>query len=279
MPNRPILSYHSSSGQTVDLTNWPFYWNETSIRDYAWEYESVKKPIGYGSRFTRITRGVTEKPIILLVYDKGNDIYDLVDELMGVFESDVARETPGRLYFNDYYTTGYITSVSVGDRIRNIYTKLELTFTTEYPMWVLEEKITLPAYAGSTGEGFKFPFNFPFGFVASMGAVQLINDHYALTNAIIRFYGPAENPQLAIGTHIYTVNGALGASERFEIDQLNRTVQKITQSGEKINSFAQRGKEYSVFEPIHPGASVAFYNGAYDIEVILLPERSVPKWS
>ena len=62
------------------------------------EYESVKKPIGYGSRF-RITRGVTEKPIILLVYDKGNDIYDLVDELMGVFESRCCKRDTGKIIF------------------------------------------------------------------------------------------------------------------------------------------------------------------------------------
>ena len=79
--------------------------------------------------------------------------------------------------------------------------------------------------------GLSFPTELPFGLVAEFGAQQFVNDHYARTLAVISMFGPAEDPQIAVGSHIYKVNGVLGESERYEIDQRNRRPEN---SGERL---------------------------------------------
>jgi hypothetical protein len=278
--SRPFsLRYVSASGQVVNLDTWPYFWNETDLQNYSWSFESVNNPIGYGARFTKITRTAAEKTINLLVWNDGNDITALTNSLTSVFDADVISETPGRLYLNDAYIIGYFTSVSHSRRRDKNYVELELTFATSYPFWTSEETITFPIYTGDSTDGFKYPFSYPFNYIALLGATRIDNDHYAKTNAIITFYGAATNPQIAIDSHIYLVNGTLGDFERYEINQKERTVYKITQSGERINAFASRGKEYSVFEPIPAGATTVFYNGDYAVDIKLLKERSEPIWN
>lgn len=278
MYERVRLSYQSASGQEINLTDWPFYWNESDLQAHAWEIESTDNP--FGSKITRLRRGVTEKSVKLLIYNSGNSVKAFVDHLNAVFESDVVAKTPGKLLFNESYSSGYFTAASLSGRMRDIYTEYELTFTTDYPFWIEEETLALPIYSGMVAEmGLSFPTELPFGLVAEFGAQQFVNDHYAKTLAVISMFGPAEDPQIAVGSHIYKVNGVLGESERYEIDQRNRTVQKITQSGERINAFANRGKEYSVFEPIPSGESIIFHNGEFAAEIKLLKERSKPVWN
>jgi len=48
-----------------------------------------------------------------------------------------------------------------------------------------------------------------------------------------------------------------------EIDQVNKTITKITSSGERLNFFAYRGKTYSVFEPIPSGENYITYSNDF----------------
>lgn len=298
------LEYHSASGEVINLSDFPFYWNETDIRSYDWSFESVKKPIGYGSRINKLTRSVISKTVEILVKSDKENIYDLIDDLSSAFERDVANMTPGRLYVNDYYIKGYVTGLETVQMIRDSFNRIKLTISAEYPMWIKENRVMLPIYPKDIAyetienmtyeqlegmtyeelteevfEGFVFPARFPFNFVATFGSVQIKNEHYAPTGAIIKFYGPAENPTITIGANIYRVNTVIGSAERIEINQLDRTIQKITQSGDVVNMFSFRNKEQSIFEYIPSGDNVAFYNGEYPIEIILLEERSMPKWN
>ena len=62
------------------------------------------------------------------------------------------------------------------------------------------------------------------------------------------------------------------------INQINKTVEKVTNSGEVINSFNLRNKEYSVFDPIPAGESIMTYSGEFPISITLFYERGEPKW-
>ena len=276
------LKYVSSKGIEVDLTGRPYLWTVNNLSDYEWIVEAAPlRPSGMGAGRSRITRGNQSKNVEIVIYrGDGESVYADVDYLLGIFEADVLRARYGRLYIGEQYCEGNFTACQRTIWNNNRVAKLALTFTTDYPFWIEEETLALPIYSGMVAEmGLSFPTELPFGLVAEFGAQQFVNDHYARTLAVISMFGPAEDPQIAVGSHIYKVNGVLGESERYEIDQRNRTVQKITQSGERINAFANRGKEYSVFEPIPPGETIVFHNGEFAVEIKLLKERSKPVWN
>ena len=50
------LRYENTSGQVVHLDAWPFYWNESTLANYVWEYEFTKNPISYGGTISRLTQ-------------------------------------------------------------------------------------------------------------------------------------------------------------------------------------------------------------------------------
>jgi hypothetical protein len=281
MPKPFYLKYSNSQGVEVDLTDRPYLWSVNNLADYEWTIEQSPLLLsGIGAAKSRLIRGTQSKNVEIVVYRGGGlSVYADIDYLTSIFEGDVLRGEYGRLYIGDQYCEGNFVS-SIKTIQRNIkIAKIALTFRTDRPFWISEERITLPIYSGETNVGFVYPFHYPFGYTASLGARQIINDHYAATSAIITLYGPATDPQIAVDSHIYKVSGELGESERYVINQPARTVQKITQSGEVINAFAQRGKTYSVFQPIPPGESIVFHNGEFAAEITLLKERSEPRWS
>lgn len=271
------IRYVNNKGGELVLSESPYDWlSPISLFDYAWGYEQTVKVSGRGSTINRFTMEAREIPIVL---DVRGDVKAGLNDLLAITEPDVLSNTPGRLYFGDQYTTGYLISSTKPGLLEPYLTQLNLVFLTDIPAWVSEDIIVLPTYSGNTTEGFTFPFHFPVTFMASLGAIRLLNDHYAPTPAVIKLYGPTEDPQIAVNSHIYKVNGALNDFERFEIDQRNKKVWKITQSGERINAFAHRGKIYSVFEPIPSGESIVFHNGTFAAEIKLLKERSEPQWN
>lgn len=271
------IRYVNNKGVELVLSESPYDWlSPISLFDYAWGYEQTVKVSGRGSTINRFTMEAREIPIVL---DVRGDVKAGLNDLLAITEPDVLSNTPGRLYFGNQYTTGYLISNAKPGLIESYLTQLSIVFLADIPAWVSEELFVFPTYSGASSEGFKYPFGYPFGYTAILGARQIINDHFAPTLAIIKLFGPVEDPQIAVGSHIYKITGVLGEAERFEIDQRNKKVWKITQSGERINAFAQRGKTYSVFEPIPPGESIVFHNGEFAAEITLLKERSEPRWS
>ena len=63
------------------------------------------------------------------------------------------------------------------------------------------------------------------------------------------------------------------------MDSAQQTVTKYMTSGIKVNAFNNRNFADSVFRPIQTGRQEVSWNGRFDFDLILLEERSEPKWS
>lgn len=262
----------------IGFDTWPLRWDDTDLQSYSWKVSTVKRTSGYGSKITDIGREATSKKIKLKICEYGNDVAVYTNYLASVFEPDVIAKTPGKLWINGSYTSGFMTGMDLGKRIERQYLELTLTFSTEYPFWITEELHTFePLTAGST-TGFILPTELPMAIVAPSSR-QLVNDHYAACNAIITMYGPVSDPHFSLGSHVYAVSGSLSDGDRIEIDQKAKTVTKISSSGERLNFFYARGKTYSVFEPIPAGENYITSNNDYTFEILLLKERSDPEWT
>lgn len=278
MLNSAVFKYVSASGVEVDFTVNPFVWRGTDLLNYAWTPAYSKRQSSFGSsvkNFARDSRQFTFQ--VLAINGTWAEITTALNRMHGIFEVDVTGKTPGKLYFGDQYLPGFITdsSKTVMD---NLYSIVNLTFASGSPFWVTEDLHRFEPLSTSASTGFILPLALPFAIVAPQSR-QMVNDHYVDCSAIITMYGPVTNPSFSIGSHTYEVTGVLNTGDRIEIDQVERTVTKISSSGERLNFFSKRGKSYSVFDPIPHGENYVYSNNDFTFDILLLKERSEPVWT
>ena len=196
----------------------------------------------------------------------------------GYFEADIIAKTPGKLYFGNAYLLGYFTESSKPTIMDGLYVICELTFITGSPFWIDESLSTFNPLTSSSSIGFTLPVKLPLALVAPQ-IRTLTNDHYTDSSAIITMYGPITDPQFYIGTHLYKVTGSLILGERIEIDQMAKTVTKISTGGTRVNYFGNRSKTSSVFTPIPAGENFVYSNNDFTFDIRLMRERSEPVWT
>lgn len=279
MSDRPFsLRYEGSGGHVINFDAWPYFWNDTNLQSYQWDIQSVNKNIGNGAFVSKISRGLINKSIKLLIWNDSESIGSLTNAMTAVFEEDVISKAPGKLYLNDQYLTGYFTAVEFGNRIRSQYIEATLNFATGSPFWIDETLVRFDPLETTALLGFIMPIKLPLALVAPQ-IRTLINDHYANSSAIITMYGPVTDPEFYVGNHLYKVTGELILGERIEIDQMAKTVTKITTGGTRINFFGNRNKTESVFDPIPPGENFIYSANDFTFDILLMRERSEPIWT
>lgn len=269
---------YTGAGGTVDMSTAPILYREHDFMKREHNYSVTALVSGLGSKLARFYREAREYTIQLSVW--GANMHDTLNEMTDVFERDIFLQKPGKLLVNEEYLNCYIIASEVSDwTLAGNGVVVSLTILAEKPLWIREEALNFETFTIESSSGFILPTAIPFGFTANPGIRQLPIDHYASVPAEISLFGPAVNPSFSIGSHIYQVNGTLSAGERFVINQLNKTVLKITNSGEVINAFNLRSKTASVFEPIPIGWNVLTYSGEFSIGLVLFYERGEPQWS
>lgn len=266
------------AGGTVDMSSAPILYQEHDFMKRETGYNSTPLVSGLGSKLTRFFREAKEYKIALSVW--GDDMHATLNGMTDVFERDIFSQTPGKLFVNEEYLNCYIIASNVGDwTLAGNGVSVELTVMAEKPLWIKEELLSYGTFTAGSATGFILPTAIPFGFTSNTGIRQLIVDHHSSVLAEISLFGPFVNPSFSIGEQIYQVNGTLLAGERFVINQLDKTVIKVTNSGEVINCFNLRSKTYSVFEPIPAGENILTYSGEFAISINLFYERGEPQWS
>ena len=256
----------------------PILYREHDFMKRETGYNSTPLVSGLGSKLKRFFREAKEYKIALSVW--GDDMHATLNGMTDVFELDIFSQTPGKLFVNEEYLNCYIIASNVGDwTLAGNGVSVELTVMAEKPLWIKEELLSYGTFTAGSATGFILPTAIPFGFTSNTGIRQLIVDHHSSVLAEISLFGPFVNPSFSIGEQIYQVNGTLLAGERFVINQFDKTVIKVTNSGEVINCFNLRSKTYSVFEPIPAGENILTYSGEFAISINLFYERGEPQWS
>lgn len=269
---------YTGAGGEVDMSTAPILYREHDFMKREHNYSATALVSGLGSKLARFYREAREYTIQLSVW--GVNMHDTLNEMTDVFERDIFLQKPGKLLVNEEYLNCYIIASEVSDwTLAGNGVVVSLTILAEKPLWIREELLSYGTFTAGSATGFILPTAIPFGLTSNAGIRQLIVDSNLSASAEISLFGPFVNPSFSIGEHIYQVNGTLLAGERFVINQLDKTVIKITNSGEVINCFDLRSKTYSVFEPIPAGENILTYSGEFAISINLFYERGEPQWS
>lgn len=252
--------------------------NYNNLRDYSWSYEAVN------SRITRFYNNITSRKIPLVICcDSSEEAFEVRNRLCEIAEADIEARLPGKVYIGDYYTTGYITASKKGNYLINkrLYT-VELTLTSNDPTWYKESKIIFTqgeTAMGGVGGGADYAYDYPHDYAVYKSKKTFNCDSVRGGAFRLLIYGPAVDPSVVIGNHIYTVYGTINQRETLLIDSLNKTITLTTITGSKVNWFDHRGRESYIFEPIAPGLNPVSRVGSFGFDLTVIEKRSEPKWT
>lgn len=273
------IKYVSAFGVTVNFSGSEHAPYQTQdLFDSTWDVQSVTS--GAGSRIKNLTRSLKQFNIRIATWDDSyNNTKTKLNYLHSIFDKDCQSNLRGRLYVDDAYMLGNITDSKKDGYPTEGWLFVDLTFSSDSSFWITEEYIEFPTFVVDNAVSFILPTKMPFIIGATLRSRPLFNSHYTSSKAVISMFGPVTDPQFMVGTHLYKVSGTLTESERFEINQQEQSVIKITQSGERINVFAQRSKTDSVFKPIPSGESLLYSGGDFTLTILLFMERGEPLWN
>ena len=98
------IYYKTGTGSEIINLDQPPYWMQTGdFLDYVWEYEISGRHIG------KLRKTVQEKEFTITVFGKTEEEYaHNINTLHQAFERDVLKNTPGRLYFGEYYLSCFV---------------------------------------------------------------------------------------------------------------------------------------------------------------------------
>jgi len=258
------------------------YANYNDLHDYSWSYTSDNNKI------SSFKKGIVTKTIpIVICCSSANEGVTLKNRLMELAEKDVQTLTHGKIIIGDYYLKCFIIGSTKGKYlIDKGYMEAKLKVVTDYPSWVKESTVSFRkdgSVVGQTpiggGDGLDYNYDFPFDYTSSMTNKTLNNTGYTETNFKLIIYGAAINPAIHIAGHTYQVNCTIEEGEFLTIDSLEKTITLTKVDGTVENKFNNRNRDSYIFEAIPAGDNSVVWDDDFGFDVILLEERSEPKWT
>lgn len=258
--------------------------NYNDLHDYSWDFTSDNNKI------SSFKMGIVKKTIpIIICCDSEEQGVLMKNRLMEYAEKDVLALQHGKIIIGDYYLKGYITGSKKGKYLESKgYMTATLTVTTDYPQWVKESTVSFrtdgsvvtdTSQETSAKRNFDFNYDFPYDYTSGMRNKTLNNTGFVGTNFKLIIFGAAVNPAVHIAGHTYKVNCEVQAGEHLTIDSLSKTVILTRVDGTEVNEFNHRNRASYIFKEIPSGNNPVTWDGDFGFDVVLLEERSEPKWT
>jgi len=252
------------------------YVNESDLHDYAWDN------ISRNNKISGFEMGIVEKKLpVIVVGETEKERQDILNNLFEIAERDVLAVSHGKLIVGDYYCKCFITGSSksnylkLGQSVANVDLKIQ----TDYPQWMKETQYNFSSGQTSADEWLDYNVDFDYDYMSTLTNQRVNNTGFVASNFRLIIYGAVENPAVYINGHLYQVNVQLEASEYLVIDSIDKTIKVTRYDGTEENAFGYREKSSYIFERIATGSNIVTWSGDFNFDVILIEERSEPKWT
>lgn len=268
------LKYKNHINEVVDFGVHGVYVNTSDLHDYEWKVTSK------GNKISSVNRGVQSRklPVIIMCNTEEEGIAAR-NKLFETFEKDVLAMKHGHIIVGNYYFKCYVTKSTKSDyQGSKRYMRLTLTLSSDYPYWVKENTRSFGT-TNITGEGIDYPHDYAFDYLTDIASTTLNNPSFVASNFKLIVYGACSNPTIIIADHTYQVNCDVGESEYLTIDSTTKKIFVTKNDGTIVNCFNGRNKDSYIFEKIQPGQNSVTWAGDFGFDMILMEERSEPKWT
>ena len=267
--------YVNHMNETLDFGKGKIFVNENDLRDFAWEIKSKN------DRISGFKRGIVSKTIPIII--KCNTVEEgiaLKNKLFETFEKDVLAVKHGKIIIGDYFLKCFLVESKKSNYlVHGSYIKINAKISTDFPCWYKEHSTTFNYGSGSKGTNLDFKRDFPSDYTSNLLGKRLNNTGLTATNFIMTIHGSCTNPEISIGGHKYAVEALIEKNEYLTIDSQNKTIVLTHSDGTTENYFKKRDRSSYIFEKIPPGTLNVSASSSYKFEVLLLEERSEPKWT
>lgn len=275
------IYYENSGGETVRFDEAPIVVQTTGLFDCLFNISVYDRALRDGGRAVAARRPVQDRTLVLDVFaDTQEEHNDALNRLGNVLEYDLNTLVPGRLFINDRYVRCFAyASVKTLDRDWTTYTVVGLTLKLISPAWVKEETVTvLPVATNADASDKKYPGKYMYKYSEGGNVARFVNGTASPAPMIIKIFGACASPSVYVGDNEYSVSTSLSAGEYVVIDQRDKSIVRVGQSGTRTNIFNQRKKSVDNFAPAPPGALTVSCSGQFACEVTFLTQRSEPEW-
>lgn len=271
------LKYKNHLNEVFEFGKDGIFVDTNELHDYEW---SVTKK---GNRIAALDYAISKRklPVIIICNTEEQGIAAR-NRLLEVAEKDVLALQHGRIIIGDYYFRCFITK----SQKKNYLTtkrlmEVTLTLTTDFPFWIKESTFSFrkTGEENSDGKYLDFAFDYPFDYFSNMGTEELFNTGFVGANFRMLIYGVCSNPAVYVSGHLYQVNCEVGAGEYLTIDSVRKKIFLTSNDGIVTNVFNLRNRDSYIFEKIKSGQNTVSWEGSYGVDIILLEERSEPKWT
>lgn len=266
--------YINHMNETLDFGKGHLFVNENDLRDFSWEITSKN------DRISGFKKGIVSKSIpIIIKCETAEEGYALRNRLFEVCEKDVLALKHGKIIIGDYFMKCYVVeSKKTEYLVHGNYMRITIKLSTDFPYWCKEQTIAFNYGDGSNGRNLDYKRDFPSDYTSNLHGKALTNTYLTSANFRLNIYGACVNPQVVIGGHVYSVAVSVEKNEYLTIDSQNKTIVLTHTNGKQENCFNMRNRESYIFEKIPPGTLNVSANANFRFEVIILEERSEPKW-
>ena len=271
------LIYKNHMNEVFEFGKDGIFVDHNDLHDYEWKVTSK------GNRISGISKAVQKRklPVTIICPTEEQGIA-AKNRLFEVVEKDVLAMQHGQIILGGYYFKCFVTKSAKREYLTNKrYMKLTLTLHTDFPFWV-KETTTSFGTTGTAAEGqpyLDYSVDYPMDFFCDMAIKPIVNNGFVASDFRLVIHGACVNPSVNIADHIYQVNCIVGENEHLTIDSSAKKIYLTSQDGIVTNQFNNRHRTSYVFEKIPTGRNVVLWNGDFGFDIILLEERSEPKWT
>lgn len=272
--------YENSNGDVIYFDRPPYVYKTSTLFDNVWELTVNQRGAKDGGTVSARRRPASDKTITIDVFGENErDYCKIISKLQTAYDYDIVNKSPGRLYVNNQYCTGYLYGIkNTLDRNFQMLSTVTLTFMPEQPAWC-EESSVLYSSSNTYDGGRIYPYRYPYKYTGATVSEYLMNDFYTTCPMIIEFFGPCEDPYITISGNRYGVTGTVGKDERLVINQLTHKIQLIDNEGKIISRFDSRDRKGDIFKECDRGLQTIAIGGKYDVKITQVRQRSVPTWT
>ena len=270
------MIYKNHMNEVFEFGKNGIFVDSNDLHDYEW---TVTKK---NNRITSLDYAISKRklPVIIICDSEENGIAAR-NKLLEVAEKDVLAMKHGQIILGGYYFKCFITQSQKSDYLLSKrHMKATLTLTTDFPYWVKESTFVFRKVGEDKGStNLDFSFDYPFDYFSGMGGGSMTNSGFVGSNFRMVIYGAASNPAVYISGHEYRMNCDIAEGEYLTIDSAAKTITLTKIDGTQVNQFMNRYRESYIFERIPAGNNHVSWEGDFGIDIILLEERSEPKWT
>ena len=269
------LIYKNHMNEVFEFGKDGIFVDTNELHDYEW---SVTKK---NDRISALKRGVVKRklPVVIVCKTEAEGVA-AKNRLLEVVEKDALAMKHGKIIIGQYYFRCFVTKSKKKDYlITKRYMKLTLTLTSDFPYWVKEETFAFRKLSEDTGgKNLDFAYDHPFDYSSGMGNKRLNNTGFVPTDFKMIIYGACTDPAVYVAGHLYQVFCEVKSGEYLTIDSVAKRIYLTAFDGTTTNVFHLRNRESYAFEKMPSGTSSVIWEGDFGVDVVLLEERSEPRW-